>query len=108
MAHIQSIIDSFLQKNNINLLVKYIDNNIIFISNENNDMFYHIFIRKYINNIDIDVIRNVVRHDDSIVSHKEESINISHTKLIDELQIYNIINNDKLNKLCEFISFEIF
>lgn len=104
MNNIQTDIDYFLQQNNINLVIKMIDDNIIYISNENSDQFYQIFIKKYVNNVDIDVIRNVVRHDDSIVSHKQESINTSYSDLYAELKKYNIIDNDKLTKITNYIS----
>lgn len=104
MSNTQTDIDYFLRQNNINLEIKIIDDNIIYISNENSDQFYQIFIKKYVNNVDIDVIRNVVRHDDSIVSHKQESINTSFSDLYTELQKYNIIDNDKLTKITNYIA----
>lgn len=104
MSNTQTDIDYFLQQNDINLQIKMIDNNIIYISNENSDHYYKIFIKKYLNNVDIDVIRNVVRHDDSIVSHKQESINTSYSDLYTKLQKYNIIDNDKLIKIINYIS----
>jgi hypothetical protein len=107
-SDINNKINSFLKENNINLNIIFIDKNIFYISNENNDLFYEIFIKKYQNNIDIDIIRNVVRHDDSIVSKKENSINISKNEIFNELQKYKIIDDEKLNKLINFIMTEIF
>jgi len=104
MNHIQTLIDNFLQQHNINLQVKMIDNNILYISNENSDQFYQICIKKYINNIDIDVIRNVVRHDDSVVSHKQDNINTSLSDLDKELKKYKIIDDNKLTIFCKFLT----
>ncbi len=107
-SDINNKIKSFLEENNINLNIVFIDKNIFYISNENNDMFYEIFIKKYVNNIDINIIRNVVRHDDSIVSKKENSVNISQNDIFNELQKYQIIDDEKLNKLIKFIMTEFF
>jgi len=106
MNEIQTFIDNFLQQNDITLQVKMIDNNIIYISNENSNQFYRIFIKKYVNNnININIIHNVVRHDDSIVSHPQDNINISSSDLYKELQKYNIIDDDdKLKIFCKFLT----
>ncbi len=98
-------IKHFLDEHHIDITMCLIDSDIFYFSNRNNDIFYNVFIKKYKNSFNYDIIsiRNIVRHDDSIVSNLNSFVNCSSSNLYPEIKKINIIPNDKLNSFVNFI-----
>lgn len=99
------MINSFLSNNDINITMYLFDSDKLYISNRNNDAFYDIILKKYQNtfNYEIISIRNVVRHDDSVVSNLNKTINCGSSDLYNVIQNLNIMPDDKLKLFINFI-----
>ena len=99
------LIKKFLNEHNINIIMYLFDSDKLYFANRNNDIFYDILIKKYQNSFSYDIIciRNIVRHDDSIVPNLNSFVNCSSTDLYSEIKKINIIPNDELNSFVEFI-----
>jgi len=79
------IITMFTQKN---MTVKYdLSQNLYHIYNRNDDRYYDIYIKLYETNADLEITLNIVRHDDSVVSHKILNINTSINDLPNHLRL---------------------